>query len=165
MTLSRNTLILLVGLASAAILIAGFGFQYIGGLAPCELCLWQRWPHAGAVVLMAGALLLGGRMLPLAGAVTMLISSGLGVYHTGVERHWWPGPDSCTGDAGGLAGISGADLLNPALATPVVLCDEVAWELFGLSMASYNALMSLGLAVLWGAALARGRADRWRYNG
>ncbi|MBK1636582.1 disulfide bond formation protein B [Rhodovulum adriaticum] len=164
MIVSRDGLIALAGLGSAAVLAAGFSFQYLGGLAPCELCLWQRWPHAGAVLLMVGALLLGGRMLPLAGLVTMIGSAGLGAYHTGVERHWWAGPDSCTAGAG-LSGLSGADLLNPALATPVVLCDEVVWQMFGLSMASYNFLISLALAVLWAAALASGRADRWGWNG
>ncbi|TCP58743.1 disulfide bond formation protein DsbB [Rhodovulum bhavnagarense] len=162
---SRDRLIGLAGFGSAAILLAAFGYQYLGGLAPCELCLWQRWPHAGAILLMVGALAIGGRMLPVAGGMAMLISAGLGLYHTGVERHWWAGPDSCTGDAGRLSGLSGADLLNPALAEPVVMCDVVAWQFLGLSMASYNALASLALAALWAAALMRGPADRWAWNG
>lgn len=164
MMLSRDRLLWLAGLGSASILVSAFAFQYLGGFAPCELCIWQRWPHAGAVLLAAGALTLGGRMLPLAGAVTMLGSSALGLYHTGVERHWWAGPASCTGEAGALSGLSGADLLNPALATPVVMCDEVTWQVLGLSMASYNILISLALAAIWVLALTQGGADRWRHN-
>lgn len=160
MIVTRTRLILLAAAGSAAILLAGFAFQYLGGLLPCELCLWQRWPHAIAPVLGVAALALGGRMMPLAGALTMAVSSGLGVYHTGVERHWWAGPEACTGDAGGLSGLSGSALLDPTAAPPVVMCDEVAWQMLGLSMASYNALASLVLAALWAMALTRSRAAR-----
>ncbi|MBN2905246.1 MAG: disulfide bond formation protein B [Rhodobacteraceae bacterium] len=147
--MTRERLIGLAGLGSALILLTGFGFQYLGGLAPCELCLWQRWPHAIAPVLALLAVFTGGRLMPLAGMLTMFGSCGLGIYHTGVERHWWPGPSSCTGDAGGLQAMSGADLLNFDATVPVVLCDQVAWQMFGLSMASYNALASVVLAGLW----------------
>jgi len=157
MTLTRNGLIFLAAAGSLAILLTGFGFQYLGGLRPCELCLWQRWPHAIAPVIGMGAIALGGRMLPLAGAVTMAVSTGLGLYHTGVERHWWNGPARCTGDGAGLAGLTPEQMLNPAMIKPIVLCDQVSWEMFGLSMASYNALASLALLALWIWALRLSR--------
>jgi disulfide bond formation protein DsbB len=157
MTLTRNSLIFLAAAGSLAILLTGFGFQYLGGLRPCELCLWQRWPHAIAPVIGMGAIALGGRMLPLAGAVTMAVSTGLGLYHTGVERHWWNGPARCTGDGAGLAGLTPEQMLNPAMIKPIVLCDQVSWEMFGLSMASYNALASLALLAFWIWALRLSR--------
>lgn len=157
MTLTRDRLILLAAAGSLGILIAGFGFQYLGGLAPCELCLWQRWPHAIAPVLGVLAVALGGRMVPLSGVIVLLVSAGLGAYHTGVERHWWPGPATCTGEAGRLSGLTPEDMLNPAMVEPVVMCDQVAWQMFGLSMASYNALASLALAALWGWGFALSR--------
>jgi len=88
-----------------------------------------------------------------AGALAMLVGAGLGLYHTGVEREWWSGPAACAGE--GLRGLSGAELLDPASAAPLVLCGDVAWSFLGLSMASWNALASLALAALWGAAAAR----------
>ncbi|SIO19262.1 Disulfide bond formation protein DsbB [Rhodovulum sp. ES.010] len=154
---TRNDALFLAAAASLAILLAGYWFQYVVGLAPCKLCLWQRWPHLIAPVLGMGALAVGGRMLPLAGAVTMAVSAGLGLYHTGVERKWWPGPSSCSGDVAGFRGMTPEQLLDPTQVSPVVLCDQVQWSLFGLSMASYNALLSLALCAfwLWGYALSR----------
>ncbi|MDT8855617.1 disulfide bond formation protein B [Paracoccaceae bacterium Fryx2] len=155
-TLTRTTLILLAAGGSALMLLGAFGFQYLGGMAPCPLCLWQRWPHAAAVGIGVLALALRGRTLPVLGAAAALTTAGIGMYHTGVERGWWQGPTSCT--TGSVAGLDPADLLNQILAAPIVRCDEVAWELFTLSMASWNAVASVGLAAIWlAAALAPAR--------
>ncbi|MEX5728923.1 disulfide bond formation protein DsbB [Rhodovulum iodosum] len=155
--MTRNRLILIAAAGSVAVLLGAFVFQYVFGYAPCALCLWQRWPHALAPLIAVLAFLLGGRLMPMAGAGTMTVSTGLGVYHTGVERAWWPGPASCTSSGGGLGGLSGDELLNLDAASAVVLCDEVAWSLFGLSMASYNALGSAVLAALWVLAAVKSR--------
>lgn len=154
MTLSRQTLTLMAALGSAGLLAGAFAFQYIGGLAPCQLCLWQRWPHASAVVIGALALATGWRGLAWAGAMAALATAGIGAFHVGVEQGWWEGLASCT--ASSLGGVSTADLLNPAanVAQPV-RCDAIPWELFGISMAGWNVVLSLGLAGLWGAAALR----------
>ena len=154
MLASRRNLILLASLGSAATLAAAFAFQYLGGLFPCQLCLWQRWPHAAAVVIGGLALATGWRELLWLGALAALTTAGIGVFHVGVEQGWWDGLASCS--AGSIAGISAADLLNPAieLAAPV-RCDAVAWEMFGLSMAGWNVVLSVGLALVWAAAALR----------
>lgn len=151
--MSRNTLILLAAAGSLAMLLGAFAFQYIGGMAPCKLCLWQRWPHAAAVLIGIVAYLTRNRTLPYLGAVAALTTAGLGLYHTGIERHWWQGPTTCT--SGSVDGIATSDLLDQILAAPVVQCDQVAWEMFSLSMASWNMLASLVLAVIWIAAARR----------
>jgi disulfide bond formation protein DsbB len=154
--MARRELILIAAGGSFLLLAGAFLFQGLG-FAPCPLCLWQRWPHAAAVGLgilgfvfwQGGA----GRLLALAGALAALATAGLGLYHTGVERGWWEGPASCAGGAG-LGGLSGADLLSlegPSL----ILCTDVAWSLFGLSMASWNAVLSLLLAAIWVMAARR----------
>jgi disulfide bond formation protein DsbB len=148
--ITSRTWVALAALGSAAMLAGAFAFQYIGGLAPCHLCLLQRWPHAAAVVIGLLALALRGplaRLLPLCGAVAAAVAGGYGVYHTGVERHWWLGPDTCTG--GSIAGVSTDDLLDQILSAPIVRCDEVAWQMLGLSMASWNAVLSFGLVAIW----------------
>lgn len=152
--ISRERLGLVAAIGSLALLAGAFAFEHLGGLAPCKLCLWQRWPHALAV--LAGGLVLAWRgWPPLAlGAGLMAASAALGAYHTGIERGLWPGPASCSGGGAGLSGLSGADLLSLDAGPAVVLCDEVAWSLLGLSMASYNMLASLLLAGLWLGALA-----------
>jgi disulfide bond formation protein DsbB len=154
MTLTRKTLTLIATLGSGAILAGAFAFQYIGGLAPCQLCLWQRWPHAAAVVIGLMALALGWRILALAGAAAALATAGIGAFHVGVEQKWWEGLASCT--AGSINGISTADLLNPnvAVAAPV-RCDAIAWQLAGVSMAGWNVILSLGLMLIWIAAARR----------
>jgi disulfide bond formation protein DsbB len=155
MTMTRRHWIALAAGGSVLLLALALGFQYLGGLAPCKLCLWQRWPHGLAVVMGALGLAWPRLEVCLVGALAALTSAGLGVYHTGVERGWWPGPAACSGDGAGLSGLSGADLLSPEGAAPVVMCDEVPWSLLGLSMASWNVLASLALVGLWVAAARR----------
>lgn len=146
----------MIGLAaggSATLLAGAFVFQAIG-YAPCAMCLWQRWPHAAAVLIGLLALVLGIRALAWLGALAAATTAAIGLYHTGVERDWWEGPASCTGTGGGLGGLDGSDLLS--LDAPIlILCDQVSWQLAGLSMASWNALISLALAVIWVMAARR----------
>jgi disulfide bond formation protein DsbB len=144
----RSGLIILAVAGSLAVLAGAFAFQHIGGLAPCHLCLLQRWPHAAAVGIGLLALAVPGRLLTLAGAAAALTTAAIGMYHTGVERLWWAGPTSCS--AGSIAGLDVKDLLDPTIVVaPVVRCDEVAWQMLGLSMASWNVVVSLGLALIW----------------
>jgi disulfide bond formation protein DsbB len=140
--------------ASLAMLAGAWGFQYIGGLQPCALCLYQRWPYWVAMGIgLAGVLLarrLGARgmaALAGAGALTFLAGAAIAGFHVGVEQHWWEGLAAC-GGAGGLndPGLSLAELRARLLATPVVRCDEVPWSLFGISLAGYNFVASLALA-------------------
>ena len=147
MTLNRRNLILTATLGSAAMLLAAWGFQYLGGLAPCALCYWQRYPYMVAVPTGVVALVVGGAGLPLLGALAAAATGGVGIYHTGVERGWWQGPDACS--AGFVGGLSIDDLLAQINAAPLVRCDEVAWETLGLSMASWNAVAAFGLMILW----------------
>ncbi|MDT0683966.1 disulfide bond formation protein B [Roseicyclus sp. F158] len=154
--MTRTTLVLLATLGSAALLLGAFAFQHIGGYAPCKMCLWQRWPHAAAIAIGVAALALGSRALAWFGALAAAITAGIGIYHSGVEWGLWPGPTSCTGGGAGLSGLGGADLLSTDAPTGVVMCDQVVWSLLGLSMAGWNALLSLVLVVLWlSAALKR----------
>lgn len=155
MGLTRRNLILLATLGSAAMILGAWGFQYIGGLAPCKLCYWQRYPHMAAVPIGLLALWLPGTVLILLGAAAAATTSGLGVYHTGVERGWWQGPDTCT--SGEITGLTADQLFDQIMGAPLVQCDQVAWEMLGLSMASWNAIASAGLVLLWLLA-ARARA-------
>ncbi len=156
--LTRRTLIAVAASGSAVLLLAAFAFQYLGGLAPCALCLWQRWPHAGAIALGAIGVVLPSAALAILGGLSMLGNAGISLYHTGVERDWWDGPTSCSGGGGDLGSMDMADLLNPDIGTGIVMCDEVAWEMLGLSMASWNGLASLALAGVWLLAALRPRA-------
>jgi disulfide bond formation protein DsbB len=144
----RTAWIILAMAGSLAMLAGAFAFQYIGGLAPCHLCLLQRWPHAAAVAIGLLGLAIPGRLLPVAGAAAALTTAAIGMYHTGVERLWWAGPSTCS--AGSIAGLDVDDLLDPTIViAPVVRCDEVAWQMAGLSMASWNVLLSVALALVW----------------
>lgn len=144
--MTRNQFILLATLGSAALLIGAWTFQYFG-YAPCKLCYWQRYPHMVAVVIGAAALSTGWRHLPLLGAGAAAATAVLGVYHTGVERAWWQGPDTCT--SGSINGVTAEELLNQILQAPLVQCDQVAWDLYGVSMASWNSVFSFALVAIW----------------
>ena len=151
---SRN-LMLLAAFGSFALLVGAFFFQALG-YAPCKMCLWQRWPHAAAIGVGGLVLLLGPLvLLGIAGALSALTTAGIGAYHTGVEKGWWEGPSSCSGGGTALEGMTGQDLLSLDIPTNVVMCDEVAWAFLGVSMASWNALISLTLAGFWIAGVRR----------
>lgn len=150
--LSSRGLTLLATLGSLALLLGAFGFQHIGGYLPCKMCLWQRWPHAAAIAIGAVILLGGPRLLNWAGALAALTTGGIGVYHAGVEWKWWPGPSSCTGGGLDLGAMSGGDLLSLDAPTGLVMCDEIVWTFAGLSMAGWNAIFSILLALIWVAA-------------
>lgn len=148
MTLTRKNLILLATLGSVGLLGGAFAFEYIGGLAPCQLCLYQRWPHAAAILVGVVALVTGWRGLAWLGALAALATAGIGVFHVGVEQLWWEGLATCT--AGSIEGISAADLLDPTKdVAAVVRCDEIAWQMLGISMAGWNVILSVILAGFW----------------
>src|SRR5690242_4616092 len=148
-----------LGVLSAALLLEALGFQYLDRLPPCEMCLWQRWPHLAAAIvgiLGGGALATGllgqgvARPLAILTALLVAVSGAIAVYHAGVEWHWWPGPSQCTGSAFKLNGTLD-------LNAPVVMCDRAAWRLFGLSLAGYNAIISLRAALIALILLPRSR--------
>lgn len=146
---------LVIALLAAASLGLAFVAQYGFGLAPCELCLWQRWPYVAVILLGLGAALLPRwRMALLAlAALCLLAGGGIGVFHVGVEEKWWRGLASC---GGGPTPSSLDELRAQLMAAPVVRCDEAAFRFLGLSMAGWNVLWSAALAVF--AALAAKRA-------
>jgi disulfide bond formation protein DsbB len=150
MQTARN-LLLLVLLGSAAVIGGALLFQYAGGLAPCELCLLERWPYYIGMPLVALVIAGGGRRGVLIGGsvlVTLLFlaSTGLAFYHVGVEQHWFAGPTACTGGSTGAKTLE--DLRAQLMATQPVRCDEPQWTLLGVSLAGFNLLASLALAAL-----------------
>lgn len=153
----------LAGLGSAALLAGALAFQFIGGLAPCPMCIWQRWPHAIAVLLAVVATTLPRQTRPRQtrpvaslGVLVMLVSAGLGAFHAGVEQGWWEGPSTCVG--GPVEGLSTDELLDRIMSAPLVRCDEIVWDLLGVTMAGWNAILSLVLAGLWASVAARREA-------
>lgn len=155
---TSSTIALLLGAASLVLILGALGFEYLDRLPPCEMCMWQRYPHFAAIIVGIGGFIVARAMrLPesTASAIAMLtafliaVSGALGVYHAGVEWHWWPGPEACTG-----AAFQGPLDLN----APVVRCDRAAWRLFGLSLAGYNAILSLAIAAIGVYFVARKRS-------
>jgi disulfide bond formation protein DsbB len=139
---------LLLALASGLILLAALALQHLGGLPPCPLCVWQRWPHLGVAALG----LIGWRwrpriMLALA-APALLIGAGLGAYHLGVEQGWWALPAGCA--AGGSA--QSVDELRQILAEAPPACDQISFSFLGLSLAGWNVVGSVALAAYAAAA-------------
>lgn len=151
--------LMVAGLAAAAPLIA-MGSERWPGLAPCALCLWQRWPYWVAAALAVGAVFLpaGARAWVLrAAAAAVLVSAGIAGLHVGVEQGWWPSPLPACQAPSVAAGASVDDLLRSLNPVPNKPCDEAAYLIPGLplSMAMMNLIYALGLA-----AFVLGRAGR-----
>lgn len=153
---STATIILV---AAAGSLAAALFFQHVLGLAPCVLCIWQRWAFVAAMIPAALVLPLPAHprfravLLGLSG-LALLVGAGIAAYHVGVEQHWWTGTPGC-----GVPAPAGSleELRAQIMAAPVVRCDVVAWSLFGISMAGYNVLLSGGLGIFALATALRQR--------
>jgi disulfide bond formation protein DsbB len=148
--------------ASVAVLGAALVSQYWGGLAPCELCLKERWPWVAAIAVAVVATTTGSRRasprIALLLTAIFAIGSALAFYHVGVERHWFPGPAACT--APGLAADTIEALKAQLLHQMPVRCDEPAWSLWGISLAGWNLIASLGMGGICLAVFAQLRAPR-----
>jgi len=164
MTRTRDPIFTVLMLSIAALATA-FTAQYGFGLRPCQLCLYQRVPYGIVIFLaiLALGLRLSSKQVALVLGLCFLAfatDAGLSLYHVGVEQHWWAGPVSCSG---GLGTVHSVEDLAALLTKPIDIpsCDKVAWSLFGISMAGYNVLASLGLAAFSFRA-AQGLAGRAR---
>jgi disulfide bond formation protein DsbB len=144
----------LVLAGSIAALAIAFASQYIGGLLPCQLCIWQRWGYAGSILLAIVALLLPARLRghgAVLASLGLLVTAAIALFHAGVEYHWWQGLPSCSGNLDTSQSLAGLE--QQLLATPVIPCDRPAWTMFGISMAGYDFIYAaaLGLICLIGA--------------
>jgi len=159
--LTWRQLVLIATATSALFILGAWTFQALG-YAPCELCYLQRYPHYVAVPLGLVAVLTRQRWMAWGGALAAATTSGIGFYHSGVERHWWPGPTSCTG-GGNLGSLTPDQLLQQLQSAPLVRCDEIPWrlsdlipwDLLDITMANFNAIGSLVLVFVWIAAARR----------
>jgi len=136
-------LVLPAGLVGGALIS-----QYVFGLFPCEMCLWQRWPHYAAIpfallgVIMASGNRRMGQALTGLALILVFMSGMIGGFHAGVEYGWWEGITSCA--TGATQGLSQAETLDSIINAPLIRCDVAPWDLFGVSLAGYNFLLSVG---------------------
>jgi disulfide bond formation protein DsbB len=133
-----------------ALLAGAWSWQIFGGLYPCQMCHWQRWPHYAALVAAGIAFLIpAGRVrtaLVLLAALLIAASGAIGVAHAGVEYGWWPGFTPCTSNMV-LKGLTPAQQLDAIMRAPLVRCDRAPWTLAGISLAGFNAIFSLAGAI------------------
>jgi len=162
MTDGGRTFAVFVLVASAAVMAVVLLSQYWGGLAPCELCLSERWPWDVAIVIAFVAAMVGSRSaLPwvaLLLAAVFAVGTALAFYHVGVEHHWFAGPSACTA-AGGTPETLDA-LKAQLLHQQPVRCDEPAWTLYGISLAGWNFLASLIMTGICLVVFVRVRSKR-----
>ncbi len=149
--MTRHRLAHLIAFLLPAALLAGvWGAQLLGGLYPCEMCHWQRWPHYAALILAGiGFLMPVGRertALVVLAALAIGVSGAIGVAHAGVEYGWWPGFTACTSTID-FTGLDPSERLAAIMRAPLIRCDRAPWTLAGISLAGFNAILSLGGAV------------------
>lgn len=140
-------------LASIAMLGGAYGFEYIGGLYPCDLCWPQRYAHMAVIIFASFGLYIRKThkvkwiRFKLMTTFSYFISTGYSGYHAGVEQKWWEGPDSCTLQVN-EALQSFESFMDELRTVAFVRCDEIPWDLFGISMAGYNFIISLALSIM-----------------
>ncbi|PHQ72442.1 MAG: disulfide bond formation protein B [Sneathiella sp.] len=146
--LYKNALWTALG-ASVGALGAAFTSQYVFGLWPCVLCLYQRWPYAAVIAIaLIGIGLrrkMGSGIFLLFCAVGFAATALIGGFHVGVEQGWWEGTTECVGDTS--KALSLQDLKAQIMSAPVVRCDDIAWSLFGISMAGFNVIAAAIMTV------------------
>lgn len=136
-----------------ALLAGAYISQYGFDLYPCEMCWWQRWPHFAAIAFVVASLVLPVKRVFVALAGLAILASGLiGGFHAGVEYDWWEGITGCA-----IPVAEGADPIEAIMNTPLVRCDEAPWDLFGISLAGWNFLVSGAGAIAIFALLARSK--------
>lgn len=138
-------------------LMAGaLGSQYVGGLYPCEMCMWQRWPHYAAIVVALASFALRPARTALIWLAALLIavSGAIGAFHAGVEYGWWEGLTRCATSFGAGGGVTLDSIMN----APLIRCDVAPWSLFGISLAGWNAIFSLGGALGIAMLMLKGRS-------
>jgi disulfide bond formation protein DsbB len=156
MLFQPRTVFILSLLAAVGALGAALIAQFVFGLKPCILCLWQRIPYAVLIGVTLVALLLSSKpkiTTPLLVLTSLLfvVSAGLAFFHFGVEQRWWSLQGGCPIQA--MSGKSADQMLEELLATPQARCDEVAWRLFGLSITVWNTVFSAAMAIYVGISL------------
>lgn len=152
-------------LGSGVLLLGALGFQYLGDLYPCPLCVYQRYPHGAVLALSLAALVAPGRgprvVLTLLAALALLATAAIAAFHVGVEQKWWAGLAACEGTSAlGGEDLSFDRMRDLAESGPPPRCDEVPWSLFGISMAGYNFIFSVGLAAFgayWAIGACKGQ--------
>ncbi|WP_417317498.1 disulfide bond formation protein B [Emcibacter sp.] len=147
-------------LFSAAMLAGAYSFEHFGNMVPCDLCWTQRYAHMGIISLGLFLIILHqlvnvpAKILDFLLVPALFAAAGVGAYHAGVEYKWWQGPADCTAQSIG-GNFDPDQFLQSLQSAPIVSCDEVVWELFGISMAGYNFLFTLAMGLLVLFALTR----------
>ena len=146
MEISFRQALLFSGVISFFLLASAITFEFFYDLAPCKLCIWQRWPHVIIIAIMLlGLSILNKTWVLLLISLSAIVTGIIGFYHTGIEQGWWSGPLGCSNQFESETDIS--NLTTLLLETPVVKCDEIVWSLFNISMAGWNSLVSFFIAI------------------
>jgi disulfide bond formation protein DsbB len=158
---STRVAALLVALIAGFALCFALASEYWGGLVPCALCLWERWPYRVAIALGAAGVLLPRKWLLALVLPTMLVGAGLAFVHVGVEQGLWPSPlPECA--APSFTGGSIAERLAQMPARPAKPCDDPTYLIpfLPVSMAAMNFLFAVACAAALTVWLWLGGKDR-----
>lgn len=152
--LNPHKVIIITAITSASLLLAVFILQYLVGIEPCSLCITQRWPHALVLMLSLCALLpimakFRRPILALIG-LAFATTASIGAYHLSIEFGWVAGPATCSGN---ITGETVEELRRQLMAQPFAKCNDIAWSLFGVSLAGYNFMISTFLTIVCGTSV------------
>ena len=142
--MTNNNIYKISLLASSSMLLSAFYLEYFQGALPCDLCITQRWFHALIITYSLISIFILEKLINvkifilIVLSFTWLASSIAGLYHFGIEMNFWTGPDDCSSNID-----FSKDTLTYLLNKSPIKCDEIMFKIFGLSLAGWNALLSL----------------------
>ena len=141
-----------LGAISVGMILFALISEHVFGFAACSLCLIQRYPHVLVAVTSVWLIFFRTHNVFLypVNTLVMALSIILASYHVGVEQSIFQGPQSCSSSNLSLVSDKSAEaLLKEILNTSVVRCNEVKWSFMGLSMATWNLILSIALFIGW----------------
>ena len=140
---SKNLLIKLILLISIIALISAFFIEYILGHQPCNLCILERIPYflAIIVILLNYKFIEFEKFFILFLTIIFLFGTVLSLYHLGIEQGLIQ--ESLVCDLKSGSNLLSKEEILKQLQEKSVSCKDVTFKMFGLSLTSYNILISL----------------------
>ena len=144
---SKNLLIKFIFFVSIIALVSAFFIEYVLGHQPCNLCVLERIPYLLAIIIvfLNYKFILFEKFFILLLTIIFLVSAALSLYHLGIEQGFIQ--ESLVCDLKSGSNLLSKEEILKQLKEKSISCKDVTFKIFGLSLTSYNILISLLITI------------------